>query len=641
MPNIWIEKTLTDGRSAEYGLGLSIWSPQRDKSGADIYSNMREIKRNDIIIHLIDNNVFSGISIADSEHQPFICPSGDWKGREGYFIKLKNYIDFQNNGEELYKNDILNEKNRVALTRILDNRSNKGKLFYNRELKLNQGAYITSVPPELLTIINKEFYSKNKHSLPYIDEKMTYEGDDDMQSATQDPAEETFIDFLEARGFSYNVDIIENFLLALKIKPFVILTGNSGSGKTKLAQLFAEYVSTSLPNIMKTTVLVGKSAKSGGWSLNREDFFNKFGSTNYDNNTYPITVNGIEGEAKISMNPRLFLTPTSEEIKDFLNKEEETTKVTLEVRIDSNDKAQHTIVPVGANWTENRHLLGFYNMITSKYQTTDALNLILRSLDSKSIPYLLILDEMNLSHVERYFYDFLSCFESGEEVRLHQSHDESVPESFEIPDNLFVIGTVNVDETTYMFSPKVLDRANTIEFESIGADKYLFSNQSTAVYSGSSKYLENLLLGSNVRKEKGLELIQNISMIDADKQELISIITKIQHILEPHNLSFGFRVIDEMMRFLYVAWEYERSPNNWNNWKRYLDAQIKQKILPKIHGNHSLLDPLNEIFIICSGTDIKDADALDFDSVDYPTSAKKILKMWKILKNQRYVSFVC
>ena len=75
---------------------------------------------------------------------------------------------------------------------------------------------------------------------------------------------------------------------------------------------------------------------------------------------------------------------------------------------------------------------------------------------------------MNLSHVERYFADFLSAIESYEEIPLYGNN-----ESLNLPDNLFTIGTVNVDETTYMFSPKVLDRANTIEFETLTAWDYM------------------------------------------------------------------------------------------------------------------------------------------------------------------------
>ena len=87
-------------------------------------------------------------------------------------------------------------------------------------------------------------------------------------------------------------------------------------------------------------------------------------------------------------------------------------------------------------------------------------------------PYVLVLDEMNLAHVERYFADVLSGMESEQDClpNLVREADGSwrVPvdarAKVPVPRNLFVVGTVNVDETTYMFSPKVLDRANTFEF---------------------------------------------------------------------------------------------------------------------------------------------------------------------------------
>src|SRR5690606_3454364 len=85
-------------------------------------------------------------------------------------------------------------------------------------------------------------------------------------------------------------------------------------------------------------------------------------------------------------------------------------------------------------------------------------------------PFFLILDEMNLSHVERYFADFLSIMESKDTIKLYTGKErkslDGITIPFEIgwPKNLFIIGTVNIDETTYMFSPKVLDRANVIEF---------------------------------------------------------------------------------------------------------------------------------------------------------------------------------
>ena len=139
----------------------------------------------------------------------------------------------------------------------------------------------------------------------------------------------------------------------------------------------------------------------------------------------------------------------------------------------------YTLVPVGADWTGNENIIGYADGLRAPqadkpgyYVTKPALELIRHAADSANaaIPHFLILDEMNLSHVERYFADLLSAIESGEAIPLHEGakrfddKGKDVQARLTLPDNLFILGTVNVDETTYMFSPKVLDRANVIEF---------------------------------------------------------------------------------------------------------------------------------------------------------------------------------
>ena len=124
------------------------------------------------------------------------------------------------------------------------------------------------------------------------------------------------------------------------------------------------------------------------------------------------------------------------------------------------------MIPVGADWTDNRNVLGFVNHLRPSqdgrplYESTPILELIIRAGGDSPRPYFLILDEMNLSHVERYFADFLSAMESGRPIPLHTSSGDlfspqgtKVPATLALPDNLFITGTVNVDETTYMFSP--------------------------------------------------------------------------------------------------------------------------------------------------------------------------------------------
>jgi predicted RNA-binding protein with PUA-like domain/energy-coupling factor transporter ATP-binding protein EcfA2 len=367
-----------------------------------------------------------------------------------------------------------------------------------------------------------------------------FEAEKELELGTKHvPEFKAFTEFLASKGFYFEPEIIENFLLSLKAKQFIILTGNSGTGKTKIAQLFCEYLA--LKN----------------------------------------------GEC-------------------------------------------YKIVPVGPNWTENRHIIGFFNVITEKYQRTEALDLIIKAQKNISDPFFLILDEMNLSHVERYFADFLSAMESNKTISLHLSDDiTDVPNEISFSDNIFIIGTVNVDETTYMFSPKVLDRANTIEFLTPSAKDYMECNGQQNELSRDISYLEDPLFDIEIRMASISELNRLLGEVETPKGKFWDLISdeleEFQSILKKSGFDFGFRVINEIMRFMYVSWVYEGKPSNWDKWERYFDAQIKQKMLPRLHGSQRTLENvLDELLAKCQ---------------NYHTSKIKLEEMKEILYKQRYVSF--
>ena len=94
-----------------------------------------------------------------------------------------------------------------------------------------------------------------------------------------------------------------------------------------------------------------------------------------------------------------------------------------------------------------------------------------------------------------------------------------------------------------------------------------------------------------------------------------------------------------------VAWRYENEPGEWNNWKRYFDAQIKQKILPKLHGSEKAIGSvLTNLFNICLEDRNNNINPKNFtvteENCRYYTSALKLQNMSKILSDQRYVSFI-
>ena len=460
---------------------------------------------------------------------------------------------------------------------------------------------------------------------------------------------DSFYKYLISNGYYFDKKLIENFLLSLKVKPFEILTGNSGTGKTKLAQLFARFLSEKnfeTEKTISTKVKVGKSDKSGGWSISRSEMTDIIPVLDFEKDKQSIVVDGIQSDnARFNLNTRIFYG--SEDIKKHLaklKKEDPNQKVDLEIKVNKIVDSSYSIVPVGANWTDNTNIVGYYNVITEDYQSTPAYELIKEAQNNPENPYFLILDEMNLSHVERYFADFLSAIESGEEIPLYGNN-----EILELPKNLFIIGTVNVDETTYMFSPKVLDRANTIEFNTLTAWEYMASDLDEGDFEGNIEYLQSPLTDSDISSlniEDLKEILSEISCNDDNLWNILAIeLTAFQETLKDSSFDFGFRVINEILRFMVVAWRYENEPDDWDNWERYFDAQIKQKILPKLHGSEKAIgNVLTNLFNICLENRNDNENPKNFNITEencrYYTSALKLQNMSKVLSDQRYVSFI-
>jgi 5-methylcytosine-specific restriction enzyme B len=310
---------------------------------------------------------------------------------------------------------------------------------------------------------------------------------------------------------------------------------------------------------------------------------------------------------------------------------------------------QYKIVPVGADWTNREPLLGYPNGLeANEYITPDSgvIHLLLNAIkpENEKRPFFLILDEMNLSHVERYFADFLSIMESKDTIKLYtgnkrKSTDKlSIPSDIGWPKNVFIIGTVNIDETTYMFSPKVLDRANVIEFR-------ITETEITEFLKNPSVPDLSKLKGNGVSMAEdflNLALEKRIDVSSDLTKELVSFFNCLKLV----GAEFGYRSASEIMQLISKLKLIDKEISDFD----CLDIAIMQKLLPKLHGSRSkLIKILITLLGLCIDGISKEEFEKQFDvhylsgfagiSIKFPISFEKLIRMYKNVLANGFTSY--
>ena len=223
-------------------------------------------------------------------------------------------------------------------------------------------------------------------------------------------------------------------------------------------------------------------------------------------------------------------------------------------------------------------------------------------------------------------------------------NDVEMPARLKIPSNVFFTGTVNIDETTYMFSPKVLDRANVIEFNEVVYPGYDNARSAGGGFSFIKPEVQDLFQG-----EKHQPFCTKINfgrysrlLKQSEKDDPLA---ELFQILESYHLHFGYRVINEVSRFVVLSKEHVKDLEL----EDALDIQFLQKILPKLHGTKGKLQkPLNQVFAFCynekDDTEPEQQrldEAMNFDSnARFPRTAQKVARMLNDLEQQGYTSFI-
>lgn len=225
----------------------------------------------------------------------------------------------------------------------------------------------------------------------------------------------------------------------------------------------------------------------------------------------------------------------------------------------------YLIVAVQPDWHNARDLLGYYNALTGVYHPTPFLRFLLRAAADPQQTYFVCLDEMNLARPEYYLAPLLSALETTEHTidigapaaEVQSVTGETLRNPLRLPLNIRITGTVNVDESTHALSDKVLDRANMIELTEVDLAAF------RAAYRGP---------------------------LDADAWETI---TRVHAIVSQAGQPFGYRTIEEMLRYIEQARGILPPA-------QALDLQLKQKVLPKLRGedNPRLRRALEELLAL-------------------------------------------
>ena len=436
--------------------------------------------------------------------------------------------DFYNDKDYLYNisdlRNLNNEVNRILNVDKFKLKDTTGNRMYSNGLKKYLEFRNINIDQENKTIIDENLIEKSEEIIPV-----------DIINKVEN--------YIKKQGYNYTYNQLSNLYLSLKTKPFTILAGISGTGKSKIIRLLAD-------------------------SIN----------------------------------------------------------------------ADYTLISVRPDWNDATEILGYKNL-DDKFIKGQLTKTILKAKENKNKIYLICLDEMNLARVEYYLSDYLSIIESRKKVGQdiitdniveYQENNETI--KLHIPDNIYLIGTVNMDDTTFQFSRKVLDRANTIEFSDVDLDNLFFENNEEKV--------ESLNVSNDFLKTTYLKTMDIEPEYREYAKEVNKKIIEINEILKKSQKQFAYRVRDEILFYL-----VENKKANLLDEDTAFDYQIMQKILPAINGSEQsvyqvLIDLLNFIFETNDIETVEEAENhLEATTVKYENSAKKIIYMLKGYQNDGYVSY--
>lgn len=327
---------------------------------------------------------------------------------------------------------------------------------------------------------------------------------------------------------------------------------------------------------------------------------------------------------------------------------------------DGTEPGNYCMIEVKPNWHDSTELLGYWSNLNKQYMFTKFIKFLIKAKMYPSTPFFVCLDEMNLAPVEQYFAEFLSVLETrkhiennegevciksgvlvdkeyfkkvGEVGNNSQGHAyptcqtdrdiymklfdivdkaemEKVPANdaktltevgLTLPENVFIVGTVNMDDTTHQFSRKVIDRAMTIEMNG-GNLADIFSDKDELVYAEQPLTMDNLQAKYVSAKEvltlcstvKDNEDIRNYIKGNG-KEGLPQRLEEINKVLNGTPFTVSYRVMNELAIYLAVLLDQAKEKGEevtLDSFKGYVETAIDKillmKILPRVEGDDEM-----------------------------------------------------
>lgn len=252
------------------------------------------------------------------------------------------------------------------------------------------------------------------------------------------------------------------------------------------------------------------------------------------------------------------------------------------------DENRLLFIPVRPSWNDDSDLLGYVDLVHMVYRASDSgfVDFLVRAQkdENKNKIFIVCFDEMNLARVEHYFSKFLSLLEQPVKNRELQLYDKQYsgrlynsadyPYKITIGDNVKFVGTVNVDESTYHFSDKVLDRANVIQLDILDY----------------SKEWEKKKYGSLVNVNWSMDDYNSIIVTNSDRDmsRVHQLLWDIHTLLHGVSSKYGVgpRIVKNIDMYL---WNLPNSNIGDFTFATGIDLQIAQRVLTKVRGPENQL----------------------------------------------------